>query len=158
MPKEVRYLMFSNEELYQALLANLRGRAQPMPKGFLKSIAVKSDEKQTVTLVFASQKGPQDVIIFEEQEVLRTLIGYCSQRHIPLSAKATKTIEVKDGTIGLMCTLNFNSDKITASGDKLSYQDAQTDSFKNAAKAAATTATKAPAPAPKTSEPPASRS
>lgn len=146
MPKEVRYLLFSNEELYQALLANLQGRAQAAPKGFLKSIAVSSDPKRTVTLTYASNKGPQEVIIFEEQEVLRSLIIYCGHRHIPLSAKATKNVEIKDGTVGLMCTLNFNnSDKITASGDKLSYQDKQTDIFKDTAKKAAAAATTSPA-------------
>jgi hypothetical protein len=151
MPKEVRYLIFSSEELYQALLISLQGRA---PKGVLRGLAINNDPNQVVTLTYLNNKGSQELIRFDEQEVLRSLIVYCGRRHIPMSAKANKMLEVKDGAVGLMCTLNFeNSNKITASGDKLSYQDEKTDNFKDDAKrvaAAAPAMNKAPN-APKTS-------
>lgn len=140
MPKEVRYLIFSNEELYQALVADLRARSYPLPRGFLKSISIGTDEHLEVTLVYLSDKGSEFPIRFEYHDVLRAVIVYCGQRNIPLSAKSTKTLEVKNGMLGLMCTLNFNNDKITSSKGMLSYQDTHTDKFKDAAKTAAATA------------------
>jgi hypothetical protein len=143
MPKEVRYLLFSNEELYQALVNDLRARSYPLPRGFLKNIVLGKGDAIDVTLIYVTDKGAEMPIVFENQEVLRSLIVYCGHRNIPLSAKAVKTIEIKDGMIGLLCALNFNRDQITASGDKLKYQDQHSDSLKAAAKNAATgTATK----------------
>jgi hypothetical protein len=144
MPKEVRYLIFSNEELYQALVADLRARSYPLPRGFLKSISLGTSEQLEVTLVYLSDKGSEFPIRFEYHDVLRAMIVYCGQRNIPLSAKSTKTLEVKNGMLGLMCTLNFNNDKIAASGNTLSYQDAHTEKYKDAAKSAAAAANKAP--------------
>jgi hypothetical protein len=144
MPKEVRYLIFSNEELYQAVLVGLQGRT---PKGVLKGLSISNNPNQIVTLTYLNNKGSTELIRLDEQAVLRSLIVYCGRRHIPMSAKANKTLEVKDGAVGLMCTLNFeNSNKITASGDKLSYQDETTDAFKEAAKSAATAAVTSQAP------------
>jgi hypothetical protein len=145
MPKEVRYLLFSNEELYQALVNDLRARSYPLPRGFLKNIVLGKDEKLDVTLVYVPDKGAEMPIRFENQEVLRSLIVYCGHRNIPLSARAVKNLEIKDGMVGLLCTLNFNRDQIAASGDKLSYQDQHSDSLKAAAKSAASsTAAKSP--------------
>jgi hypothetical protein len=147
MPKEIRYLLFSNEELYQALIADLRARSQPMPKGYLKNIHLGTPDNPDVTLVYVNDKNIESSFRFEDQDVLRALIVYCGYRRIPLSAKSVKMLEIKDGVVGLLCTLNFNNDKIAATGGKVSYQDDQTDSMKNAAKAVAAVfaATKAPA-------------
>jgi hypothetical protein len=145
MPKEVRYLLFSNEELYQALTADLRARAQPLPRGFLKNIHIGTPDKPDIALIFISDKGIESTYRFDDQDVLRALIVYCGYRRIPLSAKSIKTLEIRDGVVGLLCSLNFNNDKIAASGGKLSYQDEHSDRMKETAKtAAATTATAKP--------------
>jgi len=137
MPKEVRYLLFSNEELYQALVNDLRARQFPLPRGFLKSIALGKGEAIDVTLVYLTDKGSEMPIRFENQEVLRALIVYCGQRSIPMSAKAVKTLEIKDGMVGLLCTLNFERSQIAASNGKVSYEDRHSDSLKAAATSAA---------------------
>jgi hypothetical protein len=138
MPKEVRYLLFSNEELYQALTNDLRARSHPLPRGYLKNIRVGSPENPDVVLTYINDKNVESVIRFEEPEVLRALIVYCGYRHIPLSAKSIKTVEVKDGVVGLLCKLNFNNDKITAVGGTVSYGDEHSERMRDAAKSAAT--------------------
>jgi hypothetical protein len=143
MPKEVRYMLFSNEELYQALTNDLRARAHPVPRGYLKNIQIGSPEHPNVTLVYVNDRSVESSIRFEEQEILRALIVYCGYCHIPLSAKSVKTVEVKDGAIGLLCKLNFNSDKVTTGGGKVSYQDEHSERMKETAKAAATNTTTA---------------
>ena len=143
MPKEVRYLLFSNEELYQALTNDLRARSQPLPRGYLKNLRVGSPEHPDVLLTYVNDKNVESTIRFEEPEILRALIVYCGYRHIPLSAKSIKTLEIRDGVVGLLCTLNFNTNKITATGGTVSYQDEQTDSVRNATKEAAARSTAA---------------
>lgn len=143
MPKEVRYLLFSNEELYQALVADQRARAQPLPKGYLKHIHIGSADNPDIALTFVSDKGIESTIRFSEQDVLRALIVYCGYRRIPLSAKSIKTLEIRDGVVGLLCTLNFNTNKIATTGNTVSYQDEQTDSLRNATKDAAAAKTAA---------------
>lgn len=137
MPKEVRYLLFSNEELYQALTADLRARAHPLPKGYLKNLHVGPADNPDIALTFINDKNIESTIRFADQEVLRALIVYCGYRRIPLSAKSIKTLEIRDGVVGLLCTLNFNNDKIATTGGTVSYQDEQTDSLRNATKEAA---------------------
>jgi hypothetical protein len=137
MPKEVRYLLFSNEELYQALTNDLRARSQPLPRGYLKNLRVGSPEHPDVLLTYVNDKNVESTIRFEEPEILRALIVYCGYRHIPLSAKSIKTVEVKDGVVGLLCKLNFNNDKVTAIGGTVSYGDEHSDRMKETAKAAA---------------------
>jgi hypothetical protein len=137
MPKEVRYLLFSNEELYQALTADLRARAHPLPKGYLKHIHVGPADNPDIALTFINDKNIESTIRFADQDVLRALIVYCGYRRIPLSAKSIKKLEIKDGVVGLLCTLNFDTNKISATGGTVSYQDEQTDSLRNATKEAA---------------------
>lgn len=143
MPKEVRYLLFSNEELYQALVADQRARAQPLPKGYLKQIHIGPADNPDIALTFVSDKGIESTIRFTESDVLRALIVYCGYRRIPLSAKSIKTLEIKDGIVGLLCTLNFNTNKIATTGSTVSYQDEQTDSLRAATREAAAAKTAA---------------
>lgn len=148
MPKEVRYLLFSNEELYQALVADQRARAQPLPKGYLKNIHIGPASNPDIALTFISDKGIESTIRFGDHDVLRALIVYCGYRRIPLSAKSIKILEIRDGVVGLLCTLNFNTNQIATAGGTVSYQDEQTDSLRNATKEAAA-ARNAAAPAAK---------
>jgi hypothetical protein len=129
MTKEIRYLLFSNEELYQALTASLRARDKPLPKGFLKSIRVGTTDKPQIALRYVSDNGAESTIAFEDQDVLSALIVYCRQNHIPLAAKATKALEIRGGAVGLFCTLNFKATKITTTDNKVSYGDEHSDAM-----------------------------
>lgn len=139
MPKEVRYLLFSNEELYQALVADLREHAQSLPQGNLKNIHVGASDKPSIALVHVTEQGVESTIRFENHEVLRAMIAHCGARKIPLSAKAAKTLEFKDGTVGMLCTLNVSL-KATALGSQRN-----THSGRHATKPATATSTVAKA-------------
>ena len=142
MTREVRYLMFSEEELYLALTEALRVQGKKIPKGTLKRIHVGTTAKPDIALHYINNKGAETisdqgaeiVIPFEDQDVMSALLLYCRQHNIPMSAKATKTIEIKDGTVGMFCTLNFKVTTMTSQDDKISYGDKQANGMKEMAK------------------------
>ena len=136
MTREVRYLMFSKEELYHALSGAWRVQGKKLPKGFLKDIRIGTTAKPEIALRYLSNEGAETLIEFEDQDVMAALLAYCKQSNIPMSAKATKSLEIKDGMVGMFCTLNFKISTITTENNKLSYSDQQTNSMKEKAKAA----------------------
>lgn len=109
MPREVRYVLFSEEELYRALINDLRERHLPMPHGFLTRIVLGKGAPIDVTVICATDEGVEIPTRFESEDVLRSLILYCAERSIPMSKKAVKTLEIKGGMLTLVCTLGLQS-------------------------------------------------
>jgi hypothetical protein len=107
MPQEIRYLLFSNEELYQALSAGSRAHGRPLPRGFLKSVVLGEATTIDVTLICVTDDGVEVPICFQQHHIISALIAYCGQRKIPMSAKAAKTLEIKNGQIALLCALGL---------------------------------------------------
>jgi len=107
--KELRYLLFSNEELYLALTAALRARNSGMLRGFLKNLTIGDAGKPDISVSYVNDKGVEQVHRFDDQDVVSALIVYCRQNRIPLSAKAAKSLEMYDGTICLLCKLTVKS-------------------------------------------------
>ena len=130
MTKEVRYMLFSNEELYQALTLHLRSRNFELPKGFLKSIQIGETGMPVIALTYVCDKGGDLAFRFDNQEVLGALIGYCRHFHIPLPSKGAKTLEIKDGSIGLLSTMNFKTQTTSPSGSCMTF-DSQTPNVKS---------------------------
>ena len=121
MTKEVRYMLFSNEELYQALTLLLRARNFEMPKGFLKSIQIGEASVPVIALTYVCDKGGELAFRFDNHEVLGALIGYCHHFRIPLPSKGAKTLEIKDGSIGLLSTMNFKTKTSAPSGSRMTF-------------------------------------
>lgn len=130
MTREVRYMLFSNEELYKALTAALRAHNFELPMGFLRDLTIGTTGEPKIALTYVSDKGGDMTYRFENQEVLNALIAYCHHYHIPLPVKGAKTLEIKDGAIGLLSTLNFAADKLIPSDGRPSVGDDDSDSLK----------------------------
>ena len=107
MPQEIRYLLFSNAELYQALSAASRVDGRPLPRGFLKEVILGEAASIDVTLICVTDEGAEAPIRFEQHQIISSLIGYCRQRQIPMCAQAVKTLEIKNARIALLCTLGL---------------------------------------------------
>ena len=107
--KELRYLLFSNEELSLALLAWLRVRNSELSQGFLKRLTINNLGKPDITLTYINNKGGELLHRFDDQDVVSALILHCRENHIPLSARASKSLEVHEGSIGLLCKLSEKS-------------------------------------------------
>lgn len=107
--KELRYLLFSNEELYLALLSWLRVRNAELSLAFLKRLTINNLGKPDITIDYVNNKGVELAHRFDDQDVVSALILYCRENHIPLSARAAKSLEIHDGAIGLLCKLSPKS-------------------------------------------------
>ena len=107
--KELRYLLFSNEELYLALLSWLRVRNAELSLAFLKRLTINNLGKPDITIDYVNNKGIELAHRFDDQDVVSALILFCRENHIPLSARAAKSLEIHDGSIGLLCKLSPKS-------------------------------------------------
>jgi hypothetical protein len=107
MPQEIRYLLFSNAELVQALSDASRAEGPPLPTGFLKAVILGDAAPIDVTLICVTDAGVEVPIRFEQHHVISSLIGYCRRRQIPLCAQAVKTLEIRNRGIALLCTLGL---------------------------------------------------
>lgn len=116
MPQEIRYLLFSNTELFQALSDAARVDRRPLPTGFLKEVILGEAAPIDVTLVCVTDDGVEVPIRFEQHYVISALIGYCRQRRIPMCAQAVKTLEIKNRRIALLCTLGLKRPTAVAGG------------------------------------------
>jgi hypothetical protein len=107
MPQEIRYLLFSNAELFQALSDSSRADGRPLPTGFLKEVILGESAPIDVMLICVTDNGVEVPIRFEQHHVISSLIGYCKRRQIPMCAQAVKTLEIRDRRIALLCTLGL---------------------------------------------------
>ena len=106
MPKEVRYLLFSHDEVLRALLEDA-DRATPgrraRPADFHLRLSAASGA--VVATVTARRQDPaaQDVT---GTGLLAVLLRLCKRHRIPMPLKGLKRLEVAEGGLALTITLD----------------------------------------------------
>lgn len=106
MPREMRMLVFSEDELRTALVDEWVRTARPMPRMRVESVELDARDKAAI-LHFRTQDG--DVArqrYVAPTEVAAALIRYCLQRSIPLPRYARKHLKIENGALALV----FNTD------------------------------------------------
>lgn len=104
MPTEVRQIIFTSEELYNALKIFRERRRNPMPDAPVDRVAVLADpDIRTVILFGPDDSGvrPESVEISSD-EMATSLILYCIDHKIPLPVTASKHLQVFGGSVGLV--------------------------------------------------------
>ena len=114
--KEVRTIIFSNEEVQLALTEHCRRRGKALPTGVVSRLVMKSDPI-SAALVLTNDAGGVVSLDFPQVEVAASLIGYCLHRKVPLPAKAEKQIQI----IGNACVLVVTM--MTKRNEEASTQD-----------------------------------
>ena len=113
MPQEVRYIMFRNEEVVQAVESYMRRMGMPLPAGSIMSCTTEQDEalKSTwfrITLapdITSYNKLDRTVhrdVIVADSNLAAALILHCRRVGIPLPAKAEKSLRIAGGQLCLV--------------------------------------------------------
>ena len=99
MPKEDRFITFSNAEVYQALSVRARLSGLPdLPKGDIDSVQVSEDQK-IVTAEIRQDKEAKDVK-FEFPFFVLALVFFCNAKQIPIPKAGKKTLKINaDGVV-----------------------------------------------------------
>ncbi|MEI6986517.1 MAG: hypothetical protein WCK65_10335 [Rhodospirillaceae bacterium] len=115
--KELRCLVFSEQEVIAALIERRRRLHEALPEGMIKRVIYTNDKGVSVTIHATGANEADNNIVAQEQEVTAALVNYCMTRKIPMPVNADKYLQViKDG-LTLMITLRFNRSHKAAQGD-----------------------------------------
>ncbi|CAO3415695.1 hypothetical protein [Azospirillum doebereinerae] len=106
--KELRCLVFTDQEVIKAVLDRRRRLREPLPVGTVESITHRNaDGIETVLKVIDDDGGVHDLTL-PEAEVAAAMVAYCMGRRIPLPVASDKTLNLINGGLTLMITMNFN--------------------------------------------------
>ncbi len=100
MPIEIRRLLFSEDELLQALLdMNTRSGHKHFPEGTISDLKIGEAPSPTVTFVAEQNRNYKEEVTIATNTLGAALIGYCMRQHIPLPTHADKSLSVVKGRV-----------------------------------------------------------
>ncbi len=108
MPKEIRKITFSRDELQSAVVSHCLHHRGGFPKAPITEMYVTTKIKEAVTLSFDSGGGKEvPNVILSQSEAAVALISYCRDLRMPLPHFASKVLEPKDDGIVMLIKLDW---------------------------------------------------
>jgi hypothetical protein len=106
MLKEIRSILFSEQELEDALKLFNTAVQAILPTGRIISFRVSGNKETAVRVnVVAPKDGEVSEVVLASSHVAAAMLHYCIQNGIPVPRKAKKKIELIDGNLALTLTL-----------------------------------------------------
>ena len=111
--KELRCLVFTDQEVMRAVLDRRRRVKDTLPVGTVSKIVYHRNEGPEqegieTRLSITDDDGAVTELVLAETEVTAALVGYCMGRRIPLPVASDKMLHLINGALTLMITMNFN--------------------------------------------------
>jgi hypothetical protein len=101
--KEIRAIVFTDEEVQLALAEHQIRRGKPLP-GRIATAAM-ANNPVSVTVELIDQSGRRTSLTFSETELAASMIAFCIARKVPLPAKAEKQVELLSNGVALMISI-----------------------------------------------------
>ena len=106
--KELRCLVFTEQEMVKAIIDRRSRMHEPLPVGTVsKVVHTDGDSIETILTITADDGTAQDLPL-SETEVAAALVAYCMNRRIPLPVASDKMLYIINDALTLMITMNFN--------------------------------------------------
>jgi hypothetical protein len=103
MPTEMRYIVFTPNEVLRSITQYSQRRREPLPRGTI--MGLKIEERPDIHVILSVKgdtKTVADEVKFQGPELAAALVMFCIERKIPLPASgARKTLRMIDGQLGL---------------------------------------------------------
>jgi len=107
--RELRCIVFSENELIVAILDRRRRVREPLPEGKVTSVSFNRGSGGVETVLhFRSDQGVESKLSLQEAEATAALVQFCMNRKIPMPAESEKYLYVIRDSVTLMITMNFN--------------------------------------------------
>lgn len=102
MPREDRRIIFSFEETYKAIYALcMQKEMKRPPPGAITAINVNGDDKKVTVQINNIQSDSEHTLDYSRDFLAAALLLYCRSQSIPVSKKATKSVEFKPDSVVL---------------------------------------------------------
>lgn len=101
MPKEDRRIIFSHEETYKALygLCMQKEMRRPPPGNIASVVADPDDDSKLTFKIENMQENSQHKVEYSRDFLAAALMLFCRTQSIPISKRARKNVELKDGEV-----------------------------------------------------------
>lgn len=111
--KELRCLVFTDQEVVNAVVDRRRRMREKLPQGTIGKVIFQTGEDGEhtpirTTIQVTNDDGTDESMHLDETEVAAALVAFCMNRRIPLPVESDKTLYVIKDSLTLMITLNFN--------------------------------------------------
>ncbi len=108
MPKEIRKITFSRDELQSAVVSHCLHHRGGFPKAQISGMHVTTKINEAVTISFDSGEG-KDIpnVVLNQSEAAVALISYCRDLRMPLPHFASKVLKPKDDGIVMLIKLDW---------------------------------------------------
>ncbi|CBS88322.1 hypothetical protein [Azospirillum lipoferum] len=111
--KELRCLVFTEQEVVRAVLDRRRRVKDVLPVGTVSKLVYHRNEGPEhegieTRLTITDDNGAATELVLADTEVTAALVGYCMGRRIPLPVASDKMLHLINGALTLMITMNFN--------------------------------------------------
>ncbi len=112
MPTEMRRIVFSNEELLNAINFFNSPSIPKIPEGIITAASFDPVNKNNIALKFTSyNRDAERNIVISIADLGAVLISYCLKNKIPMSKKASKSLKIIGDNVSL--ELIFGNDQIS---------------------------------------------
>ena len=110
MPKELRKLVFTTDELKSAAYDYCLRNSVRIPEAPIDDLIVEDSDHSFLTLCFSSgDLSDPKRIPLSRDKVGAALIKYCSANGIPMPRMAQKVLKVDNGEVSMMISLHWKS-------------------------------------------------
>ncbi len=123
MPAELRHILFRTTEVVSAVVLYQRHMGLPLPAGTILSCGLEPAEPGAAigfSLVIGLDKpkldeAPRRRVTVEGPALAAALILLCRERHVPLPAKADKSLQRFGDQLGLVVAIGSNDEEAALS-------------------------------------------
>ena len=109
--KELRCLVFTDQEVVKAVLDRRRRMREPLPNGTVGKVTHRPGQPGgggvETQIQVTGDDGDDRTMTLHEAEVAAALVSYCMGRKIPLPVESDKMLYLINGALTLMITMNF---------------------------------------------------
>ena len=106
MPKELRKLVFTSDELQTAAVAYCYREGIKLPKGILKSVTFDADEKVSLNFSALADGGTTRIWLTRDQ-IAAAIIRYCRSLRIPIPRLSQKIVNPDGDGIALLINVQY---------------------------------------------------
>jgi hypothetical protein len=106
--RELRCLVFTEQEVIKAILDRRRRMNEPLPTGTVDKVVYQDGDNVETLLTVVHDDGTRETLTLPETEVAAALVAHCMNRRIPLPVASDKMLYIINGALTLMITMNFN--------------------------------------------------
>lgn len=106
--KELRCLVFTDQEVASAIIDRKRKRRDPLPSGQIAGMTFRVENETVAVFHMVSDNGELADVVISEEETMAAMISFCMRRKIPLPVESDKFLYLINDNLTLMITIKFN--------------------------------------------------